>query len=680
LTHTEFNIKPIQVAENLAEFYSRRVIKYGFTLVMLIITFIVFISILRLSTVHGTLSEILSHEQVAIEMLFRMQEAARERSVLLYRITSSRDAFERDDLIMQHSKLASQFLRSVDKIRTLKLDETEKSLLKIVLDQGLEGGTLQSKVLDQLALDQVKAANEIINKQAVPLQNKFLASILTLLEYEIEQSHGYEQILKKQQRETPYLLIAGGLVAAIFVVLIAIVVNRRMTKLISGLALTAHQLQNANNSLESLKLAVDHHGIVSIADVQGNITFVNNLFTEISLYSNEELKGQNHRILNSGLHSTSYFQGMWRTILSGEIWQGEICNHNKNGESFWVFSTVVPFLDDTGKPYQYIAVSTDITAIKEAEQVLLRGKIELEKLVDERTTELVEREEVLRSIATAAQDSVIMIDSSGCVTHWNPAAEKMFGYTSGEIIGREILSLVVPDKYHASIKEVFPGFTKTGRGALVGEITEVDALKRDGSLFPIEISISSVNLNGSWHAIAIVRDITIRKLADDNLKKMASTDPLTGVFNRRRFNEVLIAEMARAKRYGTYFILIILDIDHFKHINDSFGHQAGDKVLTSLAALISSNIRNTDIFARWGGEEFTILATHCEDASELNLAEKIRKLIESFTFDEVGKVTCSFGVTTFRNGDDQESIVKRADTNLYQAKETGRNRVVSDLR
>ncbi len=665
-----------QSTEKLAEVHSRQVIRVGFALVMLIIAFIVLFGISRLSRVHDTLGAIVAHEQVAMEMLFRMQLAARDRSVLLYSITSEKDPFKRDEQMLQHGKLGGQFAQAFQQLNTLKLDETELGLIKqltgyISVTQGLQG-----EVLDQLAADRPQQAQELLNKQAVPSQNRILAIINALLEYEIKKSHGSEALLQKQQGQTRFLMIAGGVIAAIFVGLVAAFVNRRMGKLISGLESSAHLIQKANHSLESLRLAMDQHDIVSITDARGKITFVNDNFCQVSEYSRGELLGQNHRIVNSGVHPKIFFRSLWATISSGNVWQGEVCNRSKSGRLYWVYSTIVPFLNHLDMPYQYISVRTDITAIKEAEQVLRRGKAELEALVHERTAELEEREEVLQSITTAAQDAVIMINSNGNVTHWNPAAEKMFGYAAGEVMGINLHKLVAPSRYLDAHHAAYPKFIETGDGPVIGKITEFEAKKRDGSEFPVEISVSAVKIKNSWHAVAIVRDITVRKLADDHLKQLANTDALTGVYNRRRFNEVIHLELSRARRYGAPFSLIIFDIDHFKQINDTYGHQAGDQVLLKLALLVNGNIRNTDVFARWGGEEFTILAAHCDDECPSNLAEKLRRLIEAYAFAEVGHITCSFGVTRYHQGDDHESIVNRADNSLYLAKESGRNRVV----
>lgn len=159
------------------------------------------------------------------------------------------------------------------------------------------------------------------------------------------------------------------------------------------------------------------------------------------------------------------------------------------------------------------------------------------------------------------------------------------------------------------------------------------------------------------------------------LRTQAATDVLTGAFNRSKFNTVLAAELERARRYGTPFAIVMYDIDHFKRINDTHGHQAGDSVLVGLSKLVAGHIRKTDGLARWGGEEFMIIMPGCDTAEGVSLAEKIRSNLEQHDFGPAGKVTCSFGVAQYRPDDTAESLTGRADQALYKAKTLGRNRV-----
>jgi len=159
------------------------------------------------------------------------------------------------------------------------------------------------------------------------------------------------------------------------------------------------------------------------------------------------------------------------------------------------------------------------------------------------------------------------------------------------------------------------------------------------------------------------------------LEKQAITDTLTEVYNRQKFHEMLIQETKESRRYNTHLSLIMFDIDHFKLVNDTYGHQAGDAVLKETARLISENIRDADLLARYGGEEFMILASHTDRESAFMLAEKLRETVRTTKFYGVQHVTCSFGVTQFHGRDTIDSFLKRIDDALYKAKNYGRDRV-----
>nr|WP_320192473.1 cache domain-containing protein [uncultured Desulfobacter sp.] len=160
------------------------------------------------------------------------------------------------------------------------------------------------------------------------------------------------------------------------------------------------------------------------------------------------------------------------------------------------------------------------------------------------------------------------------------------------------------------------------------------------------------------------------------LKIQSITDTLTSLFNKGYFNDHLEIEIARSLRHGSALSLVVFDIDKFKQINDRFGHLAGDDVLKKLALLCQNNIRASDIFARWGGEEFVVLSPESDKNRTIVFAEKLRRLIEEYSFSIPLQVTCSFGVTEYREGESVDSFIHRADQALYTAKEEGRNKVV----
>jgi diguanylate cyclase (GGDEF)-like protein len=168
----------------------------------------------------------------------------------------------------------------------------------------------------------------------------------------------------------------------------------------------------------------------------------------------------------------------------------------------------------------------------------------------------------------------------------------------------------------------------------------------------------------------------IKKYVYDNLELFAIYDPLTRIFNRRYFMEYLNNEILRADRKQTCFSLVMFDIDHFKNVNDTFGHSAGDEVLKTVASVSKTTLRKSDVLSRIGGEEFTILLPDTKIDQAIVLAERVRTSIERHDFTDVKTVTISLGVSEFKPGNTPDDMLKRADAAMYKAKNTGRNRSV----
>jgi diguanylate cyclase len=167
----------------------------------------------------------------------------------------------------------------------------------------------------------------------------------------------------------------------------------------------------------------------------------------------------------------------------------------------------------------------------------------------------------------------------------------------------------------------------------------------------------------------------------DEQKRLAAIDPLTTLRNRRAFLEVARVEINRAQRYDLPLSLILIDVDHFKAINDGHGHSAGDHVLSALGALLHRQLRTPDLAARWGGEEFVLALPNTDAPGGAVLAERLRCALEALEISHGGAtipVTASFGLASFRPGESLEALVDRADRAMYTAKVNGRNRVVVD--
>jgi len=259
----------------------------------------------------------------------------------------------------------------------------------------------------------------------------------------------------------------------------------------------------------------------------------------------------------------------------------------------------------------------------------------------------------------------IEVNSSGEVTYANPAAEKLF-----------------PDLNMSSFN------SRPWSHPFLNGLPEFDELKQGEKqtdmISEVKIGTGAGQATYELHThyieeLDLIRvyalDITDRKMAEEEIHLLATTDSLTGIANRREFTAMLEREVERVKRYDTPLSLAMFDLDNFKRVNDTFGHDVGDSVLLAVTGLVKKSIRGADVVARWGGEEFMVLMPESDMQAAEKASEKLRLAIAGHPFDTVGKVTASFGVAAFEPQDDLNSLLKRADDALYRAKDKGRNRV-----
>lgn len=269
------------------------------------------------------------------------------------------------------------------------------------------------------------------------------------------------------------------------------------------------------------------------------------------------------------------------------------------------------------------------------------------------------QEEIIRlaSFPEMLPTPVIELDPDGEVTYLNPAAESAFPELRAMRQSHPLLAGAA--ELIAALRQGKP------QGDTALEVNLGDAT--------YDLHLSYVP--GRDHIRIFAMDATKRKRAEDAIHLLATTDSLTGIANRREFSAILEKEIARSRRYGNKLSLLMYDIDHFKRVNDTYGHDAGDAVLQEMTELVKKDIRAVDTVARWGGEEFLVLAPQLDVVGAGSMAEKLRQEIASHDFSQVGRITISFGVVALEQGDDIRSLLKRVDDALYRAKERGRNRV-----
>ena len=268
------------------------------------------------------------------------------------------------------------------------------------------------------------------------------------------------------------------------------------------------------------------------------------------------------------------------------------------------------------------------------------------------------------------------------VVYINLFGLEVLGYGENEIKTLSLLDLV--EGREEEKNRLLKNIERRLNGDSFEEKYTLKVKKKSGETFWGELLTTTILYENKWTGLVIITDVSERVVKElkllkekDVFKELSELDGLTDIPNRRSFDEKLSNCLSSALIKNMKFSLIMFDIDHFKEINDTFGHQAGDAVLSELASLIKENIRKDDFFARFGGEEFMIISNNISVSGVVELAEKLRLTIETHGFPLKINVKCSFGVTGYKRGDTAESIVKRADNALYKAKENGRNRVES---
>jgi len=266
-------------------------------------------------------------------------------------------------------------------------------------------------------------------------------------------------------------------------------------------------------------------------------------------------------------------------------------------------------------------------------------------------------------------------DLDGIITYASDAFARISGYTKEELIGQDHNIIRHPDMAAAVFEDLWKTITagRTWHG-------EIKNRKKDGGFYWVDSDISPLlDRSGTIYAyMAIRQDITARK----ELEIVSVTDRLTTLYNRQKLDSVLEEQSVRFRRYDENYTLIIFDIDHFKHVNDTFGHVDGDRVLQGVAAIVRDQVRQTDIVGRWGGEEFLIVCPHTDLQGGITRAEVLRRSIGEHDFGIPRQVTASFGVVEVgllpgaRSGDVTLEALRAADQALYSAKQNGRDRVV----
>ncbi len=396
---------------------------------------------------------------------------------------------------------------------------------------------------------------------------------------------------------------------------------------------------------------------------EGKTVFANQAYAEIFGYdSPDELLAQDSAYAHVAPHEHERMKAYRDARLGGEeISAYEFEGIKKDGSRIWLENRGRA-IDWDGKPAIQRTI-VDITQRKQAQEKLRAA------------------EEQNRLILESAGEGIYGLDLEGKATFVNPAAARMLGYEADELVGKAMHGLVhhsYPDgtRYPREKCPMYAAFTDGKTHVVTDEVL----WRKDGTSFPVEYTSTPVRKDEKLvGSVVVFKDITERKRAEEELQKLAVTDPLTNLPNRRHYLQIAEKETAWSLRYKHPLSVIVMDLDHFKEINDVHGHAKGDEVLKEISRICLDAVRGSDVFARFGGEEFAALLPMTTLSQSEALGHRLRHLVaEASVKSDEGmiRVTASFGVAQFIPEDEEiEQTLLRADKALYEAKEVGRNAV-----
>ncbi len=336
--------------------------------ILLAAGYLIFNSYSDVRQVHGTATKVLRDQQLKRVLLASMFSVSRERSLILLEMAAEGDVFELDDLNQRFAEQAQIYITAWENIYSQPLTEKELTLLERVRETVAINAAMQNQVAELFTEEKREQAISLLFSHAIPGQNKVIEQLSYIIdEYNKNSVEFIENMDREFEANTQVYILLTSLLFVIGSIAIIIMLTRvsRTEK---------QQLSRALDELAEQKFALDQHAIVAITDVEGNITYANERFCKLSGYSEDELIGQNHRLLNSGDKSKTEWQEMYRTLNSGQVWNDVVRNRAKDGHFYWVDTTIVPFMGKDNNPRSYIAIRTDITERKLSEQALRRSQ------------------------------------------------------------------------------------------------------------------------------------------------------------------------------------------------------------------------------------------------------------------------------------------------------------------
>ncbi len=523
-----------------------------------------------------------------------------------------------------------------------------------------------------LLIDHLQSAGFNVSWRRVENEAALLAELaqhwdIIFSDYSMPRFNGKRalEIVRKSDPDIPFIFVSGTIGEDVAVEGMKAgaqdyVMKGHFTRLVPAIlrelaeAQLRRERRDSAQALRKLSLAVEQAAeSICITDVSGKIEYVNPSFERLTGYAAAELLGKSADQLRSDLYDDNYYRHLQESLKAGHPYQDVMLNRRKSGEIYFEEKVISPLKDDLQRITHFVYTGRDIT-----------GRIKSDRARAQ-----------LITILDAASDIIAIMDSAGNLQYLNNAGFRQLDMQPPASIAELDISDLMPEWAATKLlNEAIP--EAASQGNWKGEV----ALKRG---YNDEIPVSCVlvahkNESGNiQHYSTIMRDITELRLFEQELQKQATHDALTGLPNRVMLQNHLDMEISRSIRDATSIAVCFLDLDNFKRINDSLGHAAGDDLLCQVAERLQNCLRPSDLIARYGGDEFTIVSGGLSSTDDIFIiANKLFEAI-SFPFSLPGQevfVALSMGISVYPgNGSNTEVLLKNADTAMYRAKKNGRN-------
>ena len=409
--------------------------------------------------------------------------------------------------------------------------------------------------------------------------------------------------------------------------------------------------KQAEEKVRLLSIAIEQSPVsVVIADIDGNIEYVNPRFTAITGFGSDEVIGQNPRILQSGLTLPETYLELWETITHGHVWHGELINKRKNGEHYWEEAHISPVTNEAGLLTHYVAAKIDVTQRKWNEEALRQS--------EERFKFMLENSPIAVRISDIETSRVLF---------YNQRYAELIGSGTDVVIG------INPRQYYANPQDYDVVIERINKGERV--TNKLVELVIPGEVTKTKWALASylnLEFDNKPAVLGWFYDISDRKTIEDQVQHLAHYDPLTDLPNRTLLTDRLQQGLAIAKRDKTLLALLFIDLDKFKQVNDTLGHNVGDLLLKEVARRIQTCLRDSDTVARIGGDEFVVLLPTIDtEQGALGVADKIRHALNQL-YDVDGhqvNISSSTGIAVYPlHGADETQLLNNADFAMYRVK------------